>query len=107
MNYKEILFEDDVMDVVNKLAIAGINIVAISVDADHNRIVVDTRDLSRTLPLISGSICVSNVMLYNIQDHPGSLREILQSLSGDSRTITELYAAEDNRIVIRYQGLCL
>lgn len=105
-SYKEILFTDQVIDVIDRFAQAGINIVSINVNPDGSRVVVSSRDIPMSLSLISGPVCVSDVILLRVEDRPGSLRDVIGGLSRDHRVVTGLYVAEDNRVVLRYQGMC-
>ena len=105
MPYKEIKFVSDPLNVIDRLANSGVNIASVNI-SDEGRIVIEAKDLSIVLNLIPGPICVSDVELYPIQDHPGSLRDLIKSLSMDNRVVKGLYTAENNMVVFRYQNLC-
>lgn len=105
-SYKEIRFRAPIEGVLDRIFGAMINIVAVNITHDINRIVVANGDLQRTVALIGGPVCVSDVTIYTILPHPGFLRAIMRGPSSDPRQIAAVYMGEKNQVVFRFQGPC-
>lgn len=105
MVHYEITINGDITQALEKIARANINILAMALGLDGNRIVLDYQGKNAILNMGLDIACVSPVLLVPAVNKPGGLLHLLRQYR--EFDIISLYVGHDNNMVLKFNSGCI